>query len=472
MKRIYSIIALIAAVTMFTACGSDDASYKATPVLEVTAADVLFEAEGGDGSIVLNTNSEVAAATDANWLTLNVEGNKVIVTANPNLSLEGRNAVIKLRAGSTEAEVTATQKSSIYGVPTLEYEVGDYQASVDIPVVHSQDVNVESQSDWIEAVFNEETNEIEIIAQDNDDIDPREGTVKLTMGSYTDIITVKQAGFLCKVAEDKVLVKKNAAETQTVDVEHSRAVTATSEAEWITASFDEENNQVVIETEENTGVARAGYVTITSGPVTETITVIQYDFATEVTEGLTNGYYYLGYMDLNGKRRSVPAMLYQGMFVFMIGNNIYYTGIDIDEENETISVGPCGKPIGVGQDADGNTIYTYLFWFSLQGYFSGYNDTTTMATGTLEIEESEGDIYVMINFGGTFAKGFFDIDLWLLEKMSANELSAEYDTGDGDYLIYPYLIKVGGPSGIKQKVKRHGETMYITPKTIDPSQLK
>ena len=70
---------------MFTACGNDDATYEPAPKLEVASADVLFEADGGDGSVVVNASGTVSATTDASWLTLSVQGNKVAVKANPNL---------------------------------------------------------------------------------------------------------------------------------------------------------------------------------------------------------------------------------------------------------------------------------------------------------------------------------------------------------------------------------------------------
>ena len=70
MKKVFSIFAIIAAVTLFTACGDDDATYQATPKLEVASVDVLFESDGGTGNIVVSTNQALTATTDANWLTL------------------------------------------------------------------------------------------------------------------------------------------------------------------------------------------------------------------------------------------------------------------------------------------------------------------------------------------------------------------------------------------------------------------
>jgi len=110
MKKIISFLALFAGLTMFTACSDSDATYTATEPLNITQADVLFGAGGGDGSIVVNTSSSLTATTDASWINLNVNGNTVTATCQPNSSIEGRSAKIVLTAtdGAT-ANVTATQ---------------------------------------------------------------------------------------------------------------------------------------------------------------------------------------------------------------------------------------------------------------------------------------------------------------------------------------------------------------------------
>ena len=53
MKKILSFIVLLAGVTMFTSCGEDDATYTAPIPLEVSDVNVLFESEGGTGTISL-----------------------------------------------------------------------------------------------------------------------------------------------------------------------------------------------------------------------------------------------------------------------------------------------------------------------------------------------------------------------------------------------------------------------------------
>ena len=444
MKRIYSIIALIAAVAMFTACGSDDASYKATPTLDIASADVLFEAEGGDGYITANTTSELTATTESNWVTLTVTGNVVTVTADPNITLDGRSAVIKLSAGGTETTITATQKASIYGVPSLEYEIGDYEASLEIPVVHTLPVTVESNAEWITAVFNEETNEIEIVAENNDEADPREGTITISMGDYSDEITITQKGFLLEVAEDRFNITDGSEKTANIDVEHSRTVEVSCEEDWITATFDETNNQLVIKAAANSGEPRYGYVVVTSGPVTKKVLVVQYDLSKDIY-----GIYYLYYQTSSGWRYFVSMIDEDSSsLIFMIpaGTNnaqsILQIPLNIDTKEGTLEAGPCSTMMGTltYKNVD---FYMFLIFGCTDGYWTGYVNTTAMSEGAFEMtvyedeETGETSLSKSIEWGGTF--GTRTIDYWRLQMLKTNEFAAANSFGAWTTMYYPQM---------------------------------
>ena len=442
MKRIYSFIAFIAAVAMFTACGSDDASYNAVPTLEVTSADVLFEAEGGDGSIVLNTANTVAAATDANWLTLTVNGNKVVVTANPNLSLEGRNAVIKLHAGNTETQVTATQKSSIYGVPSQEFEIADYEASIDIPVTHTQDVTVQSNTEWITATWNPETNKIEIEAEDNNEADPREGTITITMGEYSDEITIVQHGFLLELEEEEVETKDDAGNVS-VSVNHSRAIEKIeSQADWIKASFNNKTNTLVCKvTANDTGWERTGTVTITSGPVTRTLTITQFDYDKDV----------LGEFDfvyasdaLGSKWNAIPAELTSDELILHVTKTIDFTiPVEHDADNRTVFAGPSFSHVGTflssyirlhfGFIYEGKLVSTHMLTTQDSYYSYGEFDT---------YEYKDGRVSVIANLTGSIIADN-DMVLWALYPYKdADETTIATSTKPTMVAYYPTLERV------------------------------
>lgn len=409
---------------MFTSCGDDDATYQATPKLEIASADVLFEADGGDGSIVVNGSGTVTATTDASWLTLSVQGSQVIVTAQPNLTLDGRSAVIKLVSGSTEAQVTATQKSSVYGVPSLEYEIGDYQASLDIDVVHNQKVTVESQSEWLTATFNEGTSQIEIVAEDNNEADPRVGIVTVTMGDYSNDIVITQQGFLLEPETDKIK-STNEAGDYTISISHSRAVTVKSNDEWVTATWNARTNVLSCSiTANDTGAPRVGTVTITSGPVVKTVAFIQYEFKDLL------GDYALFFTQEQGSEDFyyVPATLSTTSLDFALYSKYPWSiPLVCDEATATFTM-TSGSYVG----AYGSYFIYLIFMDMADGLWTGigqsYSENQTMSA-TIEADIDEEGYFTV---GGKFEGALLDtypFDGWNFQAMSEQSFTTEASLG-------------------------------------------
>ncbi len=468
MKKIFSFIALLAGVISFTSCSSDDATYQATPKLEVTSADVLFEAAGGNGNVVVNASGAVTATTTANWLTLSVQGNNVVVSANPNITLEGRSGLIKIVSGDTEAEVTATQKGSVYGIPSLEYKMGDYQASLNIDVVHNLAVTVESQADWLAAVFNEETSQIELVAEDNDEADPRVGTVIVTMGDYSDEIVVTQAGLLLEVETD-ALNAANKGASATVSVEHTRTVEVASQCDWITATFDQKTSSVKLTVAENASTdPRIGHVTVTSGPAVRDIAVTQYDF-----ESTVNAMYYLVYYSASSQGWEYFISQIDGdklQFIYPASatvNLLYEIPVVQDVENESLAAGPCSSFMG----KYGANYWIYLVFRSTQGYWSAYSNTTAMAEGGLSFEEEEGATTTYIEWGGKF--GDYDIDAWAMRAMKAEGFSSANNAGYLDSFYYPYMERISDtePSAAPAMNRAQNKTIMSRGHIVKPAAV-
>jgi hypothetical protein len=207
MKKIISLVALLAGIVFVTSCSSDDASYVPTPKLEIKSAQVLFDAEGGDGSIVLNTTGTVTATTDASWLSLAVQGNTVTVTANPNITLNGRSAVINLVSGDTQAQVTATQKGSVYGLYSdLDLKFDDAARSLSISIDHPSTVQLKPLADWITATFDDATNEITVQITQNNSGWRRSGKLVVETAGLRDTLKITQFDFLNDIQGTYLLV--------------------------------------------------------------------------------------------------------------------------------------------------------------------------------------------------------------------------------------------------------------------------
>jgi len=427
---------LLAGVISFTSCSSDDATYQATPKLEVTSADVLFEAPGGNGTIVVNASGAVTATTTANWLTLSVQGNNVVVSANPNITLEGRSGLIKILSGDTEAEVTATQKGSVYGIPSLEYKMGDYQASLNIDVVHNLPVTVESQADWLTAVFNEETSQIELVAEDNDEADSRVGIVIVTMGDYSDEISVTQSGLLLE-PEKEILSTKNEAETLTFAVSHSRSVTVSTEDDWITATWDAKKSIVTCEVTANeTGWRRTGTITLTSGPVTKTVTISQFDFVENIQGEYQLVYYSSGWkamgVVLEATSETAGTLTWKGKYT--VASGPFVVPISIDAATRSFSI---KNWVDMEQTYTmDDQVYT-LTVLAMQAYQSKLYllPSQYVSDITATLEEDETGIY--FNFDGSYGSyEFYGIRI--------GYGAGGYDGYAGSFTSYPYcyLIKL------------------------------
>lgn len=293
MKKILCLIVLLAGVTMFTSCGKDDATYTAIPKLDVSKAEVLFESNGGTGSITINTSSPVTATTESTWLTVSANGNVVTATAPVNGSLDGRSATIIIKAGDAQAIVTATQKGSVYGINGgLEYELSDTaQAKVSIPVVQSAGVSVTSLADWLTASFNSETSTIEVVATSNDVEEPRIGYVAFQTGNVKDTLEIAQAGLLLNLEKLSIAVP-NEGGVESVTIEHSRPVTIESAPEWVECAFNDKTGVLTLSVDENKSMARQGTVTLKSLAAVRTITVNQAAATTEETEEPVENPYY------------------------------------------------------------------------------------------------------------------------------------------------------------------------------------
>lgn len=295
MKKILSLIVLLAGVTMLMSCGDDDATYNSIQKLEVSNAEVLFEAEGGTGSITVNTSSGVTATTESTWLTVAANGNKVTVTAPLNSSLDGRSATITLKAGDAQAVVTATQKGSVYGIAGgLDYTLADApNSSIAVPVVHTSAVVVKSLSDWLTATFNTETNQIEIVAAANDAETTREGYVAFETGIIKDTLTIVQDAFVFEVGTDSIAMPTEGG-VQKVGIKHSRTVTLATDADWITCKLDTKTDTIEVTVDKNEGEARMGVITVKTSQFEKTIKIYQEEKEPDLPLWGTYTFYWVG----------------------------------------------------------------------------------------------------------------------------------------------------------------------------------
>ena len=458
MKKILCLIVLLAGVTMFTSCGKDDATYTAIPKLDVSKAEVLFESNGGTGSITINTSSPVTATTESTWLTVSANGNVVTATAPVNGSLDGRSATIIIKAGDAQAIVTATQKGSVYGINGgLEYELSDTaQAKVSIPVVQSAGVSVTSLADWLTASFNSETSTIEVVATSNDIEEPRIGYVAFQTGNVKDTLEIAQAGLLLQLEKASVAVP-NEGGIQSVTIEHSRPVTIETSSEWIVCAFNDKTNVLSISIDENKALARQGTITVKSLDIEKTISVIQYDPAS-LADQIVGDYYFTYYNDKGEMKAFAATLTEEALQLPALGWSIPVT---IDKENLTVSV-KCGSYVGTY-----SSYFMYLLFIDETDEYWSAEDTESVATAALSLEDiGEGELTLAGDFAGTFGEDNDKFGSFYFAAFSEQSLDL---SDEGPYLggllqcYYPGLMKVPAEEEAAPAMLRRAPKVKMVP---------
>lgn len=444
MKKIFSFIAILAGVAMFTSCGEDDATYTAVAPLEVSNVNVMFEAEGGVGTITVNSREAVSATTDSKWLVLAVNGNQVTATAPANISLDGRSAKILLKAGGAETTVTATQKGSIYGlINGRGFEIADsMNAFVNVPVQHTGEVTVNSLTEWLNATFNNETNEIKVVAQSNEEENPRVGYVAFTAGSVKDTLTIVQRGMVFDVQPVNVFMS-NQGGKQNIAVAHSKSVIVESTADWFTAEFNSRTSQIQLTVSANTGNPRRGVINVKSGNSEKQVVVSQFD-ADQMF-----GTYIFGYYDEDGETGFYATLTENSLNIDALGWSIPVT---VDKENMTVSI-QSGSFVGTY-----NVYYMYLIFMDKDAQYwtaASTNYTSTATLGLVDI--GEGEVTLAGDFEGVFGSSNVPVGCFLFSAFS--EMTLDTSQGGpylGDLLecYYPSLTKVPEEETAPVKIMR------------------
>ena len=443
---------------MFTSCGKDDATYTAIPKLDVSKAEVLFESNGGTGSITINTSSPVTATTESTWLTVSANGNVVTATAPVNGSLDGRSATIIIKAGDAQAIVTATQKGSVYGINGgLEYELSDTaQAKVSIPVVQSAGVSVTSLADWLTASFNSETSTIEVVATSNDVEEPRIGYVAFQTGNVKDTLEIAQAGLLLNLEKLSIAVP-NEGGIQSVTIEHSRPVTIETSSEWIVCAFNDKTNVLSISIDENKALARQGTITVKSLDIEKTISVIQYDPAS-LADQIVGDYYFTYYNDKGEMKAFAATLTEEALQLPALGWSIPVT---IDKENLTVSV-KCGSYVGTY-----SSYFMYLLFIDETDEYWSAEDTESVATAALSLEDiGEGELTLAGDFAGTFGEDNDKFGSFYFAAFSEQSLDL---SDEGPYLggllqcYYPGLMKVPAEEEAAPAMLRRAPKVKMVP---------
>jgi len=193
MKSLYSIISVAFIGLFLMACGDDSKDYVSPAKLQIKSAELVFTPAGGTNVITTAAQGALSATTTSNWLKLEVDGSTVKLTAEPNVDLQTRAAVINLSADGANASVTAQQRGMILDLDAQDVYAFEYANNEVATIMNYGNVDFasETSADWIH--FNKNNDNYTISVDDNDG-EYRKGTVTLKFASIQKTIKVQQWG--------------------------------------------------------------------------------------------------------------------------------------------------------------------------------------------------------------------------------------------------------------------------------------
>ena len=191
MKKIVKISALaLFAIAGFVSCNEEEFVYvPEEPQLDIIESDILFDANGGTGTVTFDAKGSVTMTCNSDWCTASVSGNTLTVTADTNYGLDGRAATIILTCNGQDTKVTAQQTGMVFSYVDQTYVIEMAGEEFVLNGKSSFPTTYESD-EWIKV--DELLGNYIISVKRNDSGDKRTGTIKITSGDVTAVITIIQ----------------------------------------------------------------------------------------------------------------------------------------------------------------------------------------------------------------------------------------------------------------------------------------
>jgi hypothetical protein len=163
---------------LVSGCSSNEYMDFTDTQIPVESADAQFTAIGGRKEIRLDFEGTYTAASDRVWCTASVDGKTVVLTAEPNLTVSGRTALLTVRSGNRLGYISVTQTSAAVRPESYTYDVAEEKDTVYVRYECDFPVETASLPDWIKSSANHEKKEIMFIVEAEKNY-PRTATVRL-----------------------------------------------------------------------------------------------------------------------------------------------------------------------------------------------------------------------------------------------------------------------------------------------------
>ena len=195
MKKSLIFCSLVIAAAL-SACNSKENLYilNVPPTVDVVSgADIAFKAIGGEGIIeVAPTEGQLQATTAQSWCHLTVEGNKIHVSVDENVSIESRYAKVEMKAGEATGVTTVQQ----FGVIVREFNpkdvtVNNLAQDVTFPYDANETlIQATSDADWFTIIAEPEV--LRIRVKENTSKEYRDAVISWNIGEVKGQFTLVQ----------------------------------------------------------------------------------------------------------------------------------------------------------------------------------------------------------------------------------------------------------------------------------------
>ena len=194
-KYIYLIFTVLSALLLLASCHQEEEIVVKKPSLKVVSSNVIFGVEGGQGTIVVESDAAVSVTSERPWAQTSVSGNTITVTVSEqNPSHMSRYSRLTISDGSSETYVTVHQYGEIFdGMDLADLEVEQGGTTLRYAYKSNMPVQMASDQPWVHFAQDEENEGVMIVTVDeNPGFGTRFATVSFTAGSNTGSMKITQ----------------------------------------------------------------------------------------------------------------------------------------------------------------------------------------------------------------------------------------------------------------------------------------
>lgn len=198
MKKIFSLVCMVAMTLSFMACSDDDdtgAAYTRTSTISVVKSDVLFSAKAGTGSVTVKANGPLEVIDTCSWCKVAATSDSTVsVSVDLNDDKLGRSSLLTIKSGIDSVNVTVQQEGFVFQTDMGTVAAfGDEATEKSYAMTCNGDPQITSTEDWLTVTTRNDS--LIVSAAENNTGTIRKGYIKFTYGELKDSVLVNQYDF-------------------------------------------------------------------------------------------------------------------------------------------------------------------------------------------------------------------------------------------------------------------------------------